>query len=135
MAEQWDFYPRPHMEGDVDESEWPGEDVSYFYPRPHMEGDQGEQGIAGVAADFYPRPHMEGDLCACRNKIWYLFISTHALTWRATVTTVLVPWIKSNFYPRPHMEGDFANQSRASVGLYFYPRPHMEGDGWGVDTV
>ena len=33
--------------------------------------------------DFYPRPHMEGDekLRAVKKVYW---ISTHALTWRAT---------------------------------------------------
>ena len=54
-----------------------------FYPRPHMEGDIVSSYCTRWMGDFYPRPHMEGDgrcillTCFCR-------ISTHALTWRAT---------------------------------------------------
>ena len=99
----------------------------YFYPRPHMEGDLDICSNISAPLSFYPRPHMEGDQIANKHFAHHnisthaltwratsagpsccaaLSISTHALTWRATVTTVLVPWIKSNFYPRPHMEGD-----------------------------
>ena len=33
-----DFYPRPHMEGDLTIF-CPRHQYNYFYPRPHMEGD------------------------------------------------------------------------------------------------
>ena len=77
-----DFYPRPHMEGDM--RKMPQQDApGNFYPRPHMEGDHLAHSFPALPDNFYPRPHMEGDQkaafsrCPCR-------ISTHALTWRAT---------------------------------------------------
>ena len=77
---------------------------------------------------FYPRPHMEGDFA----EIVFLptlGISTHALTWRATVDAPHPPFKQLHFYPRPHMEGDSCSQFTMSLTLsYFYPRPHMEGD-------
>ena len=55
------FYPRPHMEGDIEER-FAFPNWGNFYPRPHMEGDCAHQGgPADGATDFYPRPHMEGD--------------------------------------------------------------------------
>ena len=32
-----------------------------FYPRPHMEGDLYHRALEPGAGHFYPRPHMEGD--------------------------------------------------------------------------
>ena len=43
-------------------------------------------------------------------------ISTHALTWRATFSRCRSNTCTKNFYPRPHMEGDSAN--------VFLPRLH-----------
>ena len=71
------------MEGDTHLGETAEYDVD-FYPRPHMEGDVAPPPVGLTASYFYPRPHMEGD----KNK-WYsspqIRISTHALTWRATL--------------------------------------------------
>ena len=33
-----------------------------FYPRPHMEGDALSVSVYERAVYFYPRPHMEGDI-------------------------------------------------------------------------
>ena len=109
-ALQRDFYPRPHMEGD----QFPAFNIdakANFYPRPHMEGDAKLQSstvinpkflptpshggrlalhkVRPLLLHFYPRPHMEGDP-ASSDKILYLRrISTHALTWRATIQPLI----------------------------------------------
>lgn len=57
-----------------------------FYPRPPHGGrlpalthrHQSRQ-------NFYPRPHMEGDICDVQLRVGDQAISTHALTWRATI--------------------------------------------------
>ena len=57
----------------------------YFYPRPHMEGDPVKVVYElETPVDFYPRPHMEGDRCKLLRIHRCKYISTHALTWRAT---------------------------------------------------
>ena len=33
----------------------------YFYPRPHVEGDLQKVCDKGLLRNFYPRPHVEGD--------------------------------------------------------------------------
>ena len=79
-----DFYPRPHMEGDGAERYDPQcQDVN-FYPRPHMEGDPPHAKAGQCAENFYPRPHMEGDVVNGAVSMPGI-ISTHALTWRATL--------------------------------------------------
>ena len=55
-------------------------------------------------------------------------ISTHALTWRATIGLALQKTRFQYFYPRPHMEGDRAVGQLLLSLHHFYPRPHMEGD-------
>ena len=59
--------------------------------------------------DFYPRPHMEGDVCVSTTATGGSFISTHALTWRATRRADKVLLVSDDFYPRPHMEGDIVS--------------------------
>ena len=129
---QDDFYPRPHMEGDFSRSHgWA--QSPYFYPRPHMEGDILPNRDTLVGSNFYPRPHMEGDVGTDASQqmlseflptpshggrlratpfftvtVW---ISTHALTWRATRWQETSNCNMSDFYPRPHMEGDRCWQS------------------------
>ena len=92
-----------------------------------MEGDCSMTPSRRIWGYFYPRPHMEGDFA----EIVFLptlGISTHALTWRATVDAPHPPFKQLHFYPRPHMEGDH-RRGWATVDLrHFYPRPHMEGD-------
>ncbi len=118
-----------------------------------MEGDSRSSCICQSGFYFYPRPHMEGDSEMGRVDIVAL-ISTHALTWRATLGSIdstevnlskFLPtpshggrpariggvWQAWNFYPRPHMEGD-GSVCRIPIRYYnFYPRPHMEGDSSG----
>ena len=110
-----DFYPRPHMEGDVrkmSQQDAPGN----FYPRPHVEGDSsfsklvcslirflptpsrggrryGLVRFRRSATNFYPRPHVEGD-ADTESKLRSLQISTHALTWRATIEAMSKAGIK-----------------------------------------
>ena len=77
-----------------------------------MEGDKGKEIISNLVSDFYPRPHMEGDVRQDRPlRALYRFlptpshggrlafslhlciisaISTHALTWRATLLSLEV---------------------------------------------
>ena len=59
--------------------------LSNFYPRPHMEGDAQKSTANQSSRDFYPRPHMEGDKSIVISTSGSS-ISTHALTWRATMT-------------------------------------------------
>ena len=71
------------MEGD-DTDNNPYDVPIDFYPRPHMEGDGEDAGFAIISRYFYPRPHMEGDAHLPRPHDRRP-ISTHALTWRATI--------------------------------------------------
>ena len=122
-----DFYPRPHMEGDAAVSELRGQvaisthaltwrattvlGMLYqapqdFYPRPHREGDCHLPLMQHYPRHFYPRPHMEGDMCTIGDMGGWQVISTHALTWRATESSLSSWFAIAYFYPRPHMEGD-----------------------------
>ena len=69
---------------------------------------------------------MEGDVEA------YLgvpvdIISTHALTWRATVLAALEIF-EQLFLPTPSHGGRPCGCGAGRNEIYFYPRPHMEGD-------
>ena len=59
-----------------------------FYPRPRVEGDLRTDIYPGEGKDFYPRPRVEGDHDPSP-RARPGEISTHALTWRATVDTIL----------------------------------------------
>ncbi len=83
----FNFYPRPHMEGDCLMPRHPVAPTSYFYPRPHMEGDLYHWCNFSRDGNFYPRPHMEGDNLGGECPENCIVISTHALTWRATKYT------------------------------------------------
>ena len=50
-----------------------------------MEGDFDVFSLSQGSRNFYPRPHMEGDRMRMCNYYSRCFISTHALTWRATI--------------------------------------------------
>ena len=54
--------------------------------------------------DFYPRPHVEGDKIG-RDMIQDLNISTHALTWRATIQCDPVEFYIAIFLPTPSRGG------------------------------
>ncbi len=120
------FYPRPHMEGDVGRCRdcfqyhsisthaltWratlksrPGCPPQSFLPTPSHGGRRHILQDCRDFVNFYPRPHMEGDC--------HLFKP--------------IPF-QCDFYPRPHMEGDPPQNPAVAVPRYFYPRPHMEGD-------
>ena len=62
----------------------PSKSCPDFYPRPHMEGDLSRFRRGVVLPYFYPRPHMEGDFDEVALQPRSFVISTHALTWRAT---------------------------------------------------
>ena len=103
--------------------------LSNFYPRPHMEGDNIVCFPFPYACLFLPTPSHGGRPCckACMYNVSR--ISTHALTWRATMVKNIRQQYLSNFYPRPHMEGDQRERKSAIIKTGdFYPRPHMEGD-------
>ncbi len=146
-------------------------DVDNFYPRPHMEGDmRGEEmGVTiwisthaltwratyeNVQAysdfEFLPTPSHGGRPAERKKRRLERKISTHALTWRATsdgdytwakaeISTHALTWRatrqsaagrfgRRDFYPRPHMEGDQPGAGKSAKRRNFYPRPHMEGD-------
>ena len=122
----------------------------YFYPRPHMEGDAGDSGTITITISFLPTPSHEGDLSA-RTDIEGIGISTHALTWRATVlyfkmrhaatliSTHALTWRATCHRcarsPHSHISthaltwrATCCDVGLSSKSLDFYPRPHMEGD-------
>ena len=80
-----------------------------------MEGDKNRLILLTVWPGFLPTPSHGGrqDSLACLGAIE---ISTHALTWRATISWGALIGQQSNFYPRPHMEGDGALWD-AAVGV------------------
>ena len=86
-----DFYPRPHMEGDIwsEYSQYtlPLTRTIYFTPRPPMAGHDCFKRCYSGSLDFYPRPHMEGDIWS-EDSQYTTVISTHALTWRATFSYI-----------------------------------------------
>ena len=123
-----DFYPRPHMEGDLCTLIYTPP-TSQFLPTPshggRLRGAGGHVyhvppflptpshgGRPFCASNslwisyFYPRPHMEGDAGGRSAGGFRADISTHALTWRATNCSSSCLPVSLYFYPRPHMEGD-----------------------------
>ena len=104
----WNFYPRPHMEGDcAGYTSLAHNPISTHALTWRATSDK--ERLYNIWLDFYPRPHMEGD-----------FILT------------LCPESSKYFYPRPHMEGDYSPKRPLGNCLDFYPRPHMEGDAWSL---
>ena len=99
-----------------------------FLPTPSRRGRRFLCLLMIGYSDFYPRPRVEGDVFIPNFSFPEVAISTHALTWRATVSgsrqhhppaisTHALTWRATcrpfswvapirNFYPRPHMEGD-----------------------------
>ena len=57
----------------------------------------------------------------------FLFISTHALTWRATKTFIQIGAAVYHFYPRPHMEGDTKRRRCGPPPSLFLPTPSHGG--------
>ena len=105
-------------------------DVNQFLPTPSHGGRLTKWLSRPRNMNFYPRPHMEGDLVSVKSNL-VKNISTHALTWRATVFVITNTIFPQDFYPRPHMEGDKNPGRSVPPGSDFYPRPHMEGDFGG----
>ena len=146
--ERGNFYPRPHMEGDAAHGikingdtiisthalTWratmslcPISGTKKFLPTPSHGGRHFGQAPKFYRDNFYPRPHMEGDMIWSGTTL-ILNISTHALTWRATLSLCCPCSCRCYFYPRPHMEGDSLLMEDKVCSRNFYPRPHMEGD-------
>ena len=122
------FYPRPHMEGDGTRRS-PFVVEKKFLPTPSHGGRLPAQQSRPTAHRFLPTPSHGGRPRARQRGQHPLRISTHALTWRATLRYNYRNCNLQNFYPRPHMEGD-NTLSRLWLSFpNFYPRPHMEGDG------
>ena len=127
------FYPRPHMEGDLSNS-LICTVRRYFYPRPHMEGDGQRGAYPQRGGDFYPRPHMEGDIINLYSSC-FTVISTHALTWRATASSAKIVSCSTTFLPTPSHGGRHVFLRVCYIPYYFYPRPHMEGDAGDSGTI
>ena len=96
-----------------------------FYPRPHMEGDALKTYIEGT--DFISTHALTWR--ATRRKIkasvWRLFLPTPShggRPWRKRS----MYW-QSYFYPRPHMEGDSIVSASQSVTDAFLPTPSHGG--------
>ena len=142
-----DFYPRPHMEGDLCTLIYTPP-TSKFLPTPSHGGRRSSGRASTGQWNFYPRPHMEGDpegpptahnqhisthaltwraTCGhCQGTRWGR-ISTHALTWRATYAGN-IEQMENRFLPTPSHGGRHTDISSPCAFRDFYPRPHMEGD-------
>ena len=72
---------------------------------------------------------MEGDVCVSTTATGGSFISTHALTWRATETAAAVPAPPGiSTHALTWRATSRSARALAANGGDFYPRPHMEGD-------
>ena len=98
-----------------------------FNSRPHAEVDRLTASIPFNTLSFNSRPHAEVDRAWNR---WNaeIYLSTHDLTQRSTVPTVVL-YVPISFNSRPHAEVDFQfpgllHSSRCS----FNSRPHAEVD-------
>ena len=128
-----------------------GRGIAGFNPRPHAEGDSGTRTPGRCRSSFNPRPHAEGDETTAGWPTDAGWVSTHALTRRATHRDGQLSIGARRFNPRPHAEGDEplrpsfrdaplvsthaltrrATQPkarRAIAACCFNPRPHAEGD-------
>ena len=121
------FLPTPSHGGRRGMSTWRLSLTPKFLPTPSHGGRPPIVTPGTPGHNFYPRPHMEGDVGKSPAALPGIGISTHALTWRATVM-VLTTVLDFSFLPTPSHGG------RHTLTLYFlrcsdfYPRPHMEGD-------
>ena len=117
------FYPRPHMEGDcflVTHLQFSGISThaltwratwrliwacrsTSFLPTPSHGGRRSLLLLRFSSSYFYPRPHMEGDLAGAVQG-GMKSISTHALTWRATVIRHR-KFVRDLFLPTPSHGG------------------------------
>ena len=146
-------------------------DVDNFYPRPHMEGDmRGEEmGVTiwisthaltwratyeNVQAysdfEFLPTPSHGGRPAERKKRRLERKISTHALTWRATsdgdytwakaeISTHALTWRATSPGRENQQNAEISTHALtwratsaavifALTAAHFYPRPHMEGD-------
>ena len=82
--------------------------TNQFLPTPSHGGRQNRLILLTVWPGFLPTPSHGGR----HGQQWDCdegdFISTHALTWRATAKADKIIKELWDFYPRPHMEGDGA---------------------------
>ncbi len=98
-----------------------------FYPRPHMEGDLS---YARIYSSYFPisthaltwRATQQRE--SINRTVEFLPTPSHGGRPRRPAHRTQ----PAHFYPRPHMEGDLRTLPRYAMGTYFYPRPHMEGD-------
>ena len=74
-----------------------------------------------------PTPSRGGRLFIAACKCYCLNISTHALTWRATVK-VFARLLVNIFLPTPSRGGRLEGPVGPQGEQDFYPRPHVEGD-------
>ena len=78
------FLPTPSHGGRLCRSVPRTSPVGNFYPRPHMEGDIPISMTVGRSKRFLPTPSHGGRLYLRVPDVEGIGISTHALTWRAT---------------------------------------------------
>ena len=105
-----------------------------FLPTPSHGGRLSVKGEVEIEEDFYPRPHMEGDFCAGIISFTN-FISTHALTWRATHRGRFPAPAFAQFLPTPSHGGRHESLCTDFDYENFYPRPHMEGDRQAAQII
>ena len=123
------FNPRPHAEGDPSDSSA----LSYtrrFQPTPSRGGRrQRSRRTPGPQSRFNPRPHAEGDLESGGEVDAVRWVSTHALTRRATPMTDGAVIKMASFQPTPSRGGRPETTLRwGRCARCFNPRPHAEGD-------
>ena len=103
-------------------------DLYNFNSRAHVERDSGVRFPLTPFQNFNSRAHVE------RDSVTFMppaspVISTHALTWSATIWYGLDNYTVADFNSRAHVERD-PNRAIKSAGRgYFNSRAHVERDG------
>ena len=98
-----------------------------FYPRPHMEGDIPPPARGGKNQQFLPTPSHGGRPDAWRDHEPEPRISTHALTWRATLLRAGAFCVSGISTHALRVEGDFRAVPIHFQLDKFYPRPPRRG--------
>ena len=100
---------------------------TYFNSRAHVERDVRRNDAKTRSRHFNSRAHVERDF-VLSSVTRPVSISTHALTWSATVTILLVSVMETNFNSRAHVERDYPISDKARKTFDFNSRAHVERD-------
>ena len=78
----------------------------YFNSQPHEEADSPAKVECLPVSYFNSQPHEEADRIAARSR-FHIWISTHSLTKRLTLTMKYLWIFAGNFNSQPHEEADY----------------------------